>query len=507
MKTSLQAHLKAEHQRWQLAGGLLGGWPTLAMATTAIIAGWVLFVYVLLRPLRVYREIDRASMTYVAAFAIDAAFLGAILAIIIVLRQRRELGLLRLSPNVGPLILGLNARLALVALLCLPPAIALRALMAIKDQNSLDAVISLADVPMQGFLLAGLTLVYLATLIVVTFGWLRAPIRFAFLPIYWGAMLWSGSRWQWLPLVACVIIVIGHRLWLRTDMAGVVRVQTAERRAQLNVMERLNSWRLQRAARAMGDQRSSERVTALLGTRRSTLFTLVTVLATALYITFAPTVFDVFVGGWFFAYLVVALLATPTPIPLGQVMLLPLGAERRNVGRILMSVWVRDVRFRLVLGVVLGLLLRAFCWWLDVYSFMRPPFAADGNELMLLVWKPLMNAVGLFGAAYALCWTISASPRLLARPAVLAVLPMFVVTGFISIGAGIGWVLGQAVPVLNSRDMSAVRFLIVNGAVFPAIAWSVNRQLRPEWLQANLGAISTAMQVWAARRQKSQSVL
>ena len=291
MKTSLQAHLKAEHQRWQLAGGLLGGWPTLAMATTAIIAGWVLFVYVLLRPLRVYSEIDRASMTYVAAFAIDAAFLGAILAIIIVLRQRRELGLLRLSPNVGPLILGLNARLALAALLCLPPAIALRALMAIKDQNSLDAVISLADVPMEGFLLAGLTLVDLATLIVVTFGWLRAPTRFVGFPIFWGVTLWSGSTGQWRPLIACIVIVIGHHLWLRTDMVGVVRVQTAERRAQLNVMERLNSWRLQRAARAMGDHRSSERVMALLGTRRSTLFTLVTVLATAVYITFAPAVF------------------------------------------------------------------------------------------------------------------------------------------------------------------------------------------------------------------------
>ena len=507
LKTSLRAQMKAERQCWQLAGGLLGGWPTLAMVASAVMMGWVLFLWALSHPLRVYREIDWVVMTSVSAIAINAAFLGVILAIIIVLRERREHGLLRLSPNVGPLIFGLNARLALAALLCLPPAIALRALMAMKDPNSLAAVISLADVPMQGFLIAGLTLVYLAILIVVTFGWLRAPTRLVGFPIAWGVTLWSGSTGQWLPLIACIVIVIGHRLWLRTDTANVARARPIKRPQQPNVIERINRLRLRRAAQAMGDRRSRHRVTALLTTRSSALFTTLTVLATTAHIALAPALFDAFLGGWVFAYIVVALLAAPTPIPLGQIMLLPLGAERHNVGRILMSVWMRDVRCRLLLSVALGLILRALFGWLELFSFMRPPFAGVGDELMLFVMKPLMNAAGLYGAALALCWTISASPRLLAKPGLLAVLPMIVVTGFMALGAGIGWVLGQAVPALNSRDMGAVRFAIINGAVLPMLAWWINRQLRRQWLCANLDAISTAMQAWATRRQKTQLVL
>ena len=85
-------------------------------------------------------------------------------------------------------------------------------------------------------------------------------------------------------------------------------------------------------------------MSALLATRRSVFFTVTTVFAAAAYIAVAPAFFDLSAAGWFFAYLVVAVLASPTPIPLGQVMLLPLGAERRNVGRILMNVWVRAVR-------------------------------------------------------------------------------------------------------------------------------------------------------------------
>ena len=505
MTPNIRHFWRAELARWQFASGLLSGWLTLAMVACAMIFGWVMFVYALANPIRYFGS-TTVKMT-MAGLSVSFAFLSAIVAMIIVAREGRQHALLRLAPNVRPFIAALNLRLAFFALLCVVPAAALRALSAVKAPDSLDAMISLADVTARGFLSEAFVLVYAATLIVITFGWLRAPTRFASLPVYWGAMQWSGQRWHWLLFAACVLIVVGHRIWLRTDMAGAVRVTDTERRQLLNLFERLNSWRLRRAARAIGDGSSSDRVTALLATQRSALFTLMTVLATALYITFAPGVFEVFVGGWFFAYLVVALLATPTPIPLGQVMLLPLGAERRNVGRILTSVWMRDVRFRLVLGVTVGLLLRAFCWWLDLWSFMRPPFAADGDELMLLVLKPLMNAVGLYGAAFAVCWTISASPRLLARPGVLAVLPMFVVMGFVALGAAIGWLLGQAVPVLNSRDMSALRFAIVNGAVLPVLAWWVNRQLRPEWLHANLGAISTAMQAWAVRRQKSTSVL
>ena len=505
MKRYLTTGMRAELRVWQLGSGLLGGWWALVIALAALIYGWVALANAAMQPVPVYQT--AAAVAETAGTIASVSFVGAILAIVLVLRESSRHALLRLSPNVQPMVVAINVRLALYAVLSLPPAIILRALIAVKHSYELNAVIALADISTQGYLTVTLKLVYVAALIVITFGWLRVPTRFAFLPLFWGIMPWSRPVFMWLPLVACVVIVVGHRLWLRSDRAAPLTVRAAKPQQRPSLIERFATWRLRRAARGMGDRSSAHRVTALLTTQRSSLFTFITVLAAAVHIAIAPAVFDSFVGGWVFAYMVVALLATPTPIPLGQVMLLPLGAERHNVGRILMSVWVRDMRFRLLLGVVLGLLLRALCWWLDLWSFLRPPFAENGDELMLLVWKPLMTAVGLYGAAYALCWTISASPRLLTKPGTLAALPMVVIAGFAALGAAIGWLLGQAVPALNSRDMSALRFAIVNGAMLPLLAWWVNRQLRPEWLHANLGAISVAMQVWAARRGKSRSAL
>ncbi len=503
MKRDVMSRMKAEVNLWRLAAGLLGGWSMLAMGSAAMAYGWGALAYVATHSVRSYLAAETVAAT-AGTFA-SACFAGAILGIIIGRRQMHQHALLRLSPNVRPLIAAMNMRLVLAAVLSLPPAIVLRALVALEHRSGSPAAISLIDVSSKGYLTVLLTLIFLAAMIVVTFGWLRAPTRFAFLPIYWGATQWTSLTWSWLPLAACVVIVIGHRIWLRTDMAAVVRVSPTERRQQLGLIERLRSRRLQRAARVAGGRGPSQRVTALLSTQRSALFTLLTVFVTMMYITIAPGVFDVFTGGWFFAYLVVALLATPTPVPLGQVMLLPLGAERRSVGHILMSVWARDVRFRLLLGVALGLLLRAIVWWLELLSFMRPPFIVPGDQFMLLLGRPLMHAVGLYGAAYALCWTISASPRLLAKPGVLATLPMFVVVAFCALGGALGWTLAAVFPELGSGAMSSLRFTLVNAVMLPAIAWWVNRQLRPQWLSANLGAIATAMQAWLARRQKAST--
>lgn len=349
-----------------------------------------------------------------------------------------------------------------------------------------------------------MTLAYLSVLIVVTFGWLRAPLRFAFLPIYWGAMHSSSNTWQWLPLVACVIIVIGHRLWLRADLADSVRVRDSERRQQLNLIDRLNGWRLQRAARAMGGKRSSARLVALMSTRPSTLFTSLSVLFTTVYLALMPSWMDASALSWWFSCMVAMLLVAPAPIALGQIMLLPLGAERNNVGRILMNVWVRDVWFRLVIGAILGLIGRAFCWWLDLLSFSWQPMNGKvDDQAMLLLWTPLMKAAGLCGVAYAIGWTMSASPRLFKSAGLLGAMPMIVVTGFTAFGAAGSWMLQRFVPALNGDGASVIRLAVVSAILIPLIAWAVNRQLRPQWARANLGELSAVMQAWAAQRQKS----
>ena len=509
IKTSLRACLNAERLRWQLAGGWLAGWPMLGMAATAIVLGWVMFLYLLLHPLRWYVERDRYVLTSVAAIAISVAFLGAILAIIIVWRQRREHGLLRLLPNAGPLIVGLNARLALVGLLCLPPAIALRPFMNAKFPNSLDSVMALSDVPMQDFLSSGLMLACTAALIVATFGWLRAPVRFAGFPLYWGAMQWSTSTWRWLPLVACVIIVIGHRIWLRTDFASVAPSQapTPSASGLAQLWERYRALRMRRAARlsAAGNQFAAAR--ALIGTRPRALFTLVAVLATVFYFSVGPNAFEVSTPGWFFAFMVMGLFATPTPIPMTTILLMPIGVDRGDIGRLLMDVWMQDVHFRFVVGVICGLAVRALLWWLEMLPFMRSPGFEALDTLTLLLWGPLAHAVGLYGAARSICWLCSASPRLLTNATLLNLLPMIFVALFSLLGVAVVWLLTGS-PLRISRSdgqLGSVLFMAYGAGLLPAVAWLINRALRYEWQTANMATIAAAMQAWAARRQKSLS--
>lgn len=509
IKTSLRTRLKAERMRWQLAGGWLGGWAILAMSAIAIVLGWVMFLYMLWHPVRVYRETDRYALTSFSAIAVSAAFLGAILAIIIVRRQRRENGLLRLLPNAGPLLFGLNARLAFVGLLCLPPAIALRPFTTAKWPDSLGGAIALADIPMHDFLSSGLMLGCWATLIVVTFGWLRAPARFAFLPIYWGAVLWSSSTWRWLPLVACASIVIGHRIWLRTDFANVApdHARTSSARGSVQLWERYRTLRMRRAARmsAAGNKIAAAR--ALIGTRPRAFFTLVAVLATVFYFLIGPSVFDGSTPGWIFAFMVLALLATPTPIPMTTILLVPVGVDRGDIGRLLMAVWMQDVHFRLVVGVTCGMAVRALLWSLEMLPFMRSLGFEALDPFTLLLWGPLAHAVGLYGAARSICWLSSASPRLLGKATLLNLLPMIFAVLFSVLGVAVVWLLTGS-PLRTSKGdehWGSVMFMFYGAVLLPSIAWLINRALRHEWHAANMATIATAMQAWAALRQKSSS--
>ena len=138
----------------------------LAMGLAAMIYGCGALAYAATHSIRVYQTAETVAGT--AGMFASACSIGAILAIIIVLREMRLNALLRLSPNVLPLIVAMNVRLALIAVLCLPPAIALRALVSVKHPFELTGVISLADISTQGYLTVLFTLIYVATLIAIT---------------------------------------------------------------------------------------------------------------------------------------------------------------------------------------------------------------------------------------------------------------------------------------------------------------------------------------------------
>ena len=502
MKHGVMAYMRLEQQRWQLASGLVGGWPALLIVLPPLLGGWILFFYLLTRPIAA--DSWAAAILEPTAGATNILFLGAIMGYIVVLRQRREHTLLQLCPNVRPLIAAINRRLASLALLCLIPAIALSAFSPVRRYDSLDALISLADVPAQGFLSAGLLLIYLAALVVITFGWLHAPLRFAFLPIYWGATYGTVSLWPWLPLVACIIIVIGHRLWLRTDMASVVHVQTAERRRQFNLIERFNSWHLQRAARGAKSGNASERAIALLSNQKSRGYTSLVVAVIVFYFAFKPG-FVSHASGWFFTFMVGAFVSKLSPIPLTRIALLPLNAQRTRMGKIIAAVWLREVQTRLLLGVPLGMLAYVFFWWIEWPAFAHAPVMNAGSTTTRLLWNQLAHAASVYGIALSVCLVASASPKLLERASFPASMLFVAMFGFAIIGISLKWAVNTLIPATDSREWGHVTFAVVNGAMLPALAWCVNRALRYQWMTANLSSISVAMQAGSQRLQQAYS--
>lgn len=508
----MNAWIRTEHNHLRMAKGLLGGGGTLHIAMAAVVFSWSVLVYAWFRPMAIYSR--GQALVSVAAMIAAVLFLACFVAIIIVTQQRQQHVLLRLVPNMNVQLSALMTRIALMAIVCFPPALLLRALAALDRfdaRRSMLDTISFADVPLQGWVSASVVLVVGAIALLVTFGWLRAPMRFAMTPTYFIAAQMNSWKWQWMTLVVCVLIVIGHRIWLRTDFASVASSQASKPSASGSVQlwERYRTLRMRRAARmrAAGNKFAAAR--ALIGTRPRALFTLVAVLATVFYFSVAPAVFDRPTLGWFFAFMVVALLATPTPIPMTTILVVPVGVDRGDIGRLLMDVWMQDVHFRLVVGVLCGMVVRALLWRLEMLPLMHSPAFAAPDPLTALLWGPLAHAVGLYGAARAICWLCSASPRLMTNATLLNLLPMIFVALFSLLSVAVVWLLTGSPLRISTGDehLTSVLFMFYGAVLLPSIGWLINRAFRHEWQAANMATIATAMQAWAARRQKSWSSL
>lgn len=488
--------MKAELRLWRFGIGLLGGPWMLAMALAALVASYVALIEVMLHPLRQFDGM--AQFVTQATIYAAAVFLGAILAVTMIWRQQRDNTLLRLTPNVSALIRALTRRICMVIPIALLPAVFLRALSTLKFTHGLNSVVYLADVPTSAMVMASLYLVHIAVLLMLTFGLFRVPPRFAFLPIFYGAVTWSSGGFFWIPLIACVVIIIGYYLWRRLEMGSVL----PPRRTSpwpVNLMTMWDAWQLRRAANASGRGQAYTRAAALLAPREHWAKFALAVGAVTSYVFLTILFGPRYEGPLLMIYMIAAVVVMPTPIPLARIMLLPIGGERDGVGQIIARVWLRAAMTRLMLAMVVAMTVNAICWWLEWPAFKFISGAARIDAETQLLWRPLAQALALGGIVTAMCLLISASPHPLTKRARLEALPVVLLAGFSVIGGGLWWLVGPARPGLDRAESDILGFVVFNGVALPTIAWLIHRALRGQWRRANLGMIAQAMQAWSAR--------
>jgi hypothetical protein len=495
--------MKAELNLWRTGIALLGGRFAAVSVGVSILVGFVAAIYVWNYPVRLTDRWVSLFLTFTSVFS-HVALLLLSLATGSLWSRSRTLPLLQLVPGARSLRRALQVRLAGLMLLAFLPALILRVVLALKWAPT----VYLADATFDDWLLMVAFLLYGQIFAFLAIGPLKIPPNMATIICY--SLYMPGSlRFWWLPLVM-LLVFIGVR-WLWKNINEGLDGAPARQRMRSTTFARgaslLAWWRSRDAARAsrrIGPGSAGQRVGALLSGQRVDLLSVIAIFGVVAYLAFAPA-FMRFGMTWYFAYMIAALVARPALLPFGRVLLLPLGAERARMGGIIAAVWLRDVHFRLLVGVSLGLFVHAFCWWVEWPGFLRTPSMQVGSATYQLLWNPLSHAFALYGIALSASLLASASPRWLENSSFLTIMQIGVMFGFAIVGLSIKWAINEAFPASAAHEADHLVFVLVNSVMLPITVWIIHRALRPQWKTANLAAITSAMQKYSANLQKAFS--
>jgi hypothetical protein len=520
--------MKNGHMLLSFTAGLFGGRWMLGLWLCAIALSWAALGFALLRPMSLL-DLQRSHLSTGSVLA-TSTLLAGILAANYVRSFSSQNALWKLAPGSARLTLHLYGAISAVSAIVALPAVILRANVATTDRlhrvpgtllfgspPDMTRTFSLADVPAHAYAAEALLLAGVAALLLLCFR--RGGVSFVmwYLPVSWAGVNTSASSTWWLPFAACAIIVAIQfvwRVWLSSRIEGYLR-HPAERSTKSYRTPLLVLWRQRRAARSRGEAGVDARLAALLALPSGAGVAAMSVGLAAMYFVLlqnsalgeTPGLRSLSYVLWSFACLTAIVLARPVALPLMRLALLPAGNRRPQHGDILLKAWWREAYTKVMWASLLGLALRAVCVALGWPAFLQGPTFLHASAFTHWVVVPLAHIVGLLGLARSICLLATASPRVLSSLNALSALPFAIVVLLAASAFSCKWLLENNVEALADGRLGHLTFALVNGAILPAIAWSVSRSFRYQWRSANLPAISSGMQIWSERLRKMSADL
>lgn len=501
-----------ERMLWRLAAGLFGGKATLFVGLGGIVLGYAVLSYA--QFLGTWSSVSRfEAFVSVSGMFPTAALLGGALMIAVVHNASRTYPLLTLAPNTRHVKRALMVRCGVMMIIAAVPAIVLRAHTLTTVHANFLRPFSLHDIATITYLKVAVYFFAVAISVFITFGLLRTAMRFAGLPIMYGAMPFSSSGWSLLPFYLCAAMVglkwlmqfTARRHAMPVHPLAVASIPSkfgVAVNAAGEIWQRWETRQLRRASRS-NDVRDGavKRVSALLAPLHQTAWQIAVALFAGLFIAVMPIRIIDFAVAWLFTFLIAIVLLSKPPTLLSRIWLLPLGAARERMGDILASVWKRSIRTPLTICVALAIFAKVVMWSFGWWDHAHPMF--DESYSVRFLWGPLAQVLALHGVIMSTSLLVTASPRALqwGTPFGVTVFVNAVLLGAVTVA--LKCLINETMPSTAGHDAALGMFAAVNGLLLPFIAWLIHIALRSTWKTANLAAISVALQAQDERQQRA----
>jgi len=483
---------------WRFAAGFLGGRLMLAMMLLLLpaTAGYLMAVV----SMDVKTISQMAVALSVASMVSGCLFLGAVLGAGMLQRSARQHPAVRLVPSLDARVQRLMRQVLCYAALALPLAVVLRVLAKAPQTYLPGALLSFAGVGWQDYAIAAAWLLFCAALIAFAVVRARLPLRYAWSPVYFATMPFTGTRMQ--VIVGAGLLVLFAAWWVayRWSPPSLRSQRKLQPRDTARLPEvpqfawarRLRAWRLRRATRqALAGTRG--RAAALVRLQDDLPRFAIAVLVTLLYCFLAGSVSALALPSFWFLTMTVAIVTLPNPQPIGRLLLLPRTATRASLRGTLLRVWLTAAWSRLALAMALWLAVNTVLWAVDwrPFNFDRV-FGTTPTAIVELLWRPLAHGVAIAGSVAASCLLLTASPLWLMRGgwlfAAAGSAAALSVTGAWSLWRSFG-----ADDATLDVTVALLHYAAAAGLGAPALAGIIHLALAPTWRSANLAQLAAAM--------------